>query len=415
MINATMAATGGRAPFGKILLLAGLLCLGSSLLAEGSQGPAAAGGQPGPEGGGPIAGRTLVLIELAGGNDGLDTVIPYADPAYAQARPTLAVPADKVLPLGRGLGLNPTMSPLLDSWKAGDMAVLLGVGYNPPNRSHFRSIAIWESASAPEELVTTGWLGRLLGPLPHDAGNIADALILGESRPGPLEAPGMDTLYLDHLDSFLREADSLKGSAPEAGTDPALLVVRARILHSAALLEALKPALRPAAAAFPASTLGSQLELVSRLLAAGARIPVVKLTLRGFDTHVEERATHDRFLAELSSAVAAFRSSLMAAGLWDRVTVATYSEFGRRLAENGSGGTDHGTAAPLFVWGGLVKGGLYGSQPSLGDLDAGDLRMTMDFREALRSLALFLVPPGCPSLAAALPGGTRDLGLFRSP
>ncbi|HTX72959.1 MAG TPA: DUF1501 domain-containing protein [Rectinemataceae bacterium] len=359
--------------------------------------------------------RTLVLIELAGGNDGLNTVVPWADPLYASARPGLALAADSVLKLNASLGLHPALAPLLDSWKAGDMAIVLGVGYPNPNRSHFRSIAIWESASGSDRVLDDGWLARLAQSEPRSAGLAADSLILGETHPGPLAGAGMHNITLDNLDGFLREASQLgTDRGPPQGGTARIYAVEDDISVAAAELARIKPLMREPAGNYPDTALGRQLKLVAQLLAAGLKVPYIKLTLRGFDTHSDQLDSQARLLGELASAVAAFRRSMIEAGTWNAVLVMTYSEFGRRVAENGSGGTDHGTAAPLFLWGGRVRGGFVGTQPSLSDLDQGDLKYTTDYRNIYRSIAdQFLGVHDAASLERAIPGVSGELPLIK--
>jgi len=354
---------------------------------------------------------TLVLIELAGGLDGLDAV-PLIDPAYAKARPTLAVPADQLIRLNDQVALHPAFRPLMDSWAAGDFAIVQGVGYPDPNFSHFRSIAIWESGSASDEVLETGWVTRLFGAGVRWPEVLSDGLVLGETHPGPLKGPGMRVLSFDNLDAFLRDAGTVDDSDATQGAAGAIARVQRDVQAASQVLVAIKPRVRDPAAPFPETGLGRSMKLAFQLLAAGTRIPVIKLTLRGFDNHTNERAEMDRLLKELSGAVAAFRANALLAGLWDRVAVVTYSEFGRRVEENGSGGTDHGSAAPLFVWGGRVKGGLLGSAPSLTDLDHGNLKATIDFRTVFRSVVTEfwgVTDPGALSAAFPQTPGTIDL------
>jgi uncharacterized protein (DUF1501 family) len=355
---------------------------------------------------------TLVLIELAGGLDGLSAVVPYADPAYAAARPTLAVPADQVVKLDAGLGLHPALAPLADSWKAGDMAIVLGVGYPDPNLSHFRSIAIWETASASNQVLETGWLARLFAAGPGWPDLVADGIVLGETHPGPLKGPQMKNLSFDNLDAFIRDAGSIEDPGPQPGAAGSIAKVQHDVAEAAVALAKIRPQVREPSSPFPETPLGRSMKLTFQLLDAGVRVPVVKLTLRGFDTHSNQKADLDRLLKDLATSVAAFRTNLKADGLWDRVVVATYSEFGRRVGENGSRGTDHGTAAPLFLWGGRVHGGLVGHQPSLTDLDQGNLKMGIDFRTVFRSLAgqLWALPDA--QLDAAFPLTKDSLALL---
>lgn len=356
--------------------------------------------------------QTLILLELAGGLDGLSAVVPYADPAYAAARPTLAVPVDQLVKLDAGLGLHPALAPLTESWKAGDFAIVLGVGYPAPNLSHFRSIAIWETGSDSNEVLETGWLARLFAGGQRWPDLVADGIVLGETHPGPLRGPQMKNLSFDNLDAFLRDAGSIDDAGPTEGAAGSIARVQRDVQEAAVVLAKIKPQIKEPVSPFPDSALGRSMKLTFQLLAAGARVPVVKLTLRGFDTHSSQKADLDRLLKDLAASVAAFRTNARAAGLWDRVVVATYSEFGRRVAENGSGGTDHGTASPLFLWGGRVRGGLVGHQPSLTDLDQGDLKMGVDFRTVFRSLAGQLWGVSDEALTAVFPHNPDTLALL---
>ena len=335
-------------------------------------------------------GRTLVLVELKGGNDGLNTVVPYADPAYHALRPRLAVPADKVLRLDDALGLHPALAPLMPLWQGREMAIALGVGYPRPNRSHFRSIEIWETASRSDQFLDTGWIDEALVP-PKGIASAADGVVLGGRSLGPLSGRNLRAVILDKPERFLRRAGRLK-PMPARADNPALahiLRVRNQTRDASA---ALKQVLNTAAAPkgdFPSGRFGRGLGVAAKLILAGSSIPVLHVSLTGFDTHTSQAGRHQRLLAKLASGLAAFRATLKAGGAWDRVMVMTYSEFGRRAEENGSGGTDHGTAAPHFILGGRVKGGLVGRQPGLADLAAGDLRHNLDFRRLYATVQQF--------------------------
>lgn len=362
--------------------------------------------------------NTLVVIQLAGGNDGLDTVIPFGDPAYAALRPTIAPRASDLIKLDGTLALHPALAPLLPAWKEGDLAIALGVGYPEPNRSHFRSTDIWETGSSSNEVLIAGWLARLLTSAARPPALFADSLILGETQPGPLRGPGMHNISMDNVDAFIRDAAQIES---ESGGQNASLQyidsVQQDISAAAAELTKIKPSIKEPAVAFPNSALGNQLKTSFQLLAAGLRVPVIKLTLRGFDLHSDERLAQEKLLGEFATAVGAFRLNLVQAGLWNNVLVMTYSEFGRRVQENASNGTDHGTAAPLFILGGTVKGGFYGSQPSLAasDLDQGDMKYALDFRIIYRTIAEGFFGIKDPTLLAAVfPTVTSILPLFKT-
>ncbi len=336
--------------------------------------------------------RTLVLVELQGGNDGLNTVVPYADARYYALRPKLAVEKGRVLRLSDTLGFNPVLESLMPAWNDKDLAVALGVGYAEPNRSHFRSIEIWETGSDSRETLQTGWLARALEGAAPPADLAAHGIVIGRGDEGPLAGGGLRTVIMQDPEQFFREAAKV-GEVPAAEGNRALahLATVQNGLREAA--RRLRERLREAPALgteFPRSPLGSQLEGAARLLASGATVPVIKATHGGFDTHQNQRGAQDRLLRQLAEALAAFRTALQAQGLWDRVLVMTYSEFGRRAGENGSGGTDHGTAAPHLLMGGKIKGGFYGAQPSLAekDLEDGDLRFGTDYRRLYATAVL---------------------------
>lgn len=333
--------------------------------------------------------RSLILVELKGGNDGLNTVVPYADARYHELRPRLAVPRERVLRLDEALGLHPALEPLWPLWRERALAVALGVGYPEPNRSHFRSIDIWETASDAREYRGEGWLAAAFSEAGERRGWAADGIVLGEPEAGPLSGPGARAIVLREPEAFFRNARRLREAAGRT-ENPALahiLKVQADVHRAAEALEERLSAAPAAGAEFPKNPFGRQLETIARLLSARTPVPVFKATLGGFDTHANQQKTHERLLGELAGGLAALRKALGVAGLWDRCLIMTYSEFGRRARENGSAGTDHGTAAPHFLLGGRVRGGLYGRQPPLDRLEDGDLRHTLDFRSLYATAA----------------------------
>ncbi len=331
--------------------------------------------------------RVLVLVELFGGNDGLNTVVPYADPQYHRLRPTLAIGRDRVLPLDERLGLHPSLASLMPMWQGGELAVALGVGYPDPNLSHFRSIDIWDTASDAGETVRQGWIARLLEES-RSAGRFdAAGVVLGRNSLGPLASREPIALSLDDPDRFAAEAGRLEETPRRTATTALAHVtgVHQRSLHGGRAL--VDSNLQTAGAVFPPTSLGRRLETVARLLASGFAVPAIKVSLTGFDTHAGQAAVHGRLLRQLADALAAFAAAMKSHGLWERVLVMTYAEFGRRVAENGSLGTDHGTAAPHFLLGGRVRGGLYGEQPPLDDLRDGNLAHRLHFRSLYATAA----------------------------
>ena len=338
--------------------------------------------------------KVLLLVELKGGNDGLNTLVPYADPAYRQLRSGIGVAREHVLPLDERVGLNDKLEPLMESWKARDLAILQGVGYPLPNRSHFRSIEIWDTASSSNQTLSEGWIARAFeeAKLPKGAG--VDAIVT-DTNSLPVTGPELRTIVMQDAENFLRQAQGMK-QAPGSdggggGGNPALnhlMNVRHEINSAAVgLRDRLRDGPTPAIA-YPAEFgFGRQLDLATRLLMAKVPVVTIKVALGGFDTHAGQVPVHERLLAALATNLAILRKNLIAADLWNDVVVMTYSEFGRRAKQNASGGTDHGSSAPHFVMGGKVKGGLHGVYPSLTDLVDGDLRHTVDFRNVYSTLA----------------------------
>jgi uncharacterized protein (DUF1501 family) len=335
--------------------------------------------------------RILVLVEMKGGNDGLNTVIPYADPLYHRLRPAIGVARDRMIQLDERVGLNGRLEPLMEAWKARDLAIVQGIGYPSPNRSHFRSIEIWDTASASGEVLSEGWISRTFEgvELPHGAG--VDGIVV-DTNALPMMGPGLRTIVMHDAENFLRQAAAMKGRGdPRDDGNPALrhlLKVRHEVNAAAVgLRDRLRNGPVPAYPFASEDGFGHQLDLATRILLAGVPVVAIKVALIGFDTHANQVPTQERLLGFLASGLATFRKNLIAADLWNEVVVMTYSEFGRRVRQNASGGTDHGTAAPHFVTGGKVKGGLHGPHPVLADLQDGDLKYAVDFRNIYSSLA----------------------------
>src|SRR5262245_27415123 len=336
-------------------------------------------------------GRILLLVELKGGNDGLNTVIPYADARYRELRPGIGVARDHTIQLDEKVGLHSKLEPLMESWKAGDLAIVQGVGYPYPNRSHFRSIEIWDTASASNQTLSEGWIAQAFegASLPRGAG--VDSIVT-DTNALPSTGRSLRTIVMPDAENFLRQAEALKdASGMKDGGNPALrhlLAVRQEVNAAAkGLSDKLRAAPAPAHAYAQDLLLGRQFDLATRVVTARVPVVAVKTALGGFDTHANQVQVHERLLAFLATSLATLRKNLIAANLWNEVVVMTYSEFGRRAHQNASGGTDHGTAAPLFVMGGGVNGGLHGAYPSLTDLQDGDLKHTVDFRSVFATAA----------------------------
>jgi uncharacterized protein (DUF1501 family) len=323
--------------------------------------------------------RLLVLVELKGGNDGLNTVIPYADPLYTKLRPKLAIERDQVIQLTERTGLHPALASLKPAWDARQLAVVQGVGYPDPNLSHFRSIEIWDTASKSDEYLDEGWLARAFERSPCPASFAADGVVVGAGGMGPLTGRGVRALALASPEQFLRNA-RLARPEPAAARNEALAHIL-RVEHDVRVsAERLHPG-RSFAATFPQGPFGNAAGTAAQLAANPAGIAVVRLSLGSFDTHANQKGQHANLLHQLGDGLASLRAALMEIDRWNSTVIATYAEFGRRARENESGGTDHGTASAHFVMGGAVKGGLYGAPPALDRLDAnGNLPHAVDFR-----------------------------------
>ena len=324
--------------------------------------------------------RVLVLVQFGGGNDSLNTFVPFTDQAYYDARGSLAVASDEVLPLTSHIGLNPVMSSLLDAWQSADMAVVQGLGYPNPNRSHFRGIDIWHTASDAETVLTQGWLTPLL----PDSESPLQGVIL-DGSPGAFRGEPNQFGVGGEIDT-LAEVYAPNGEPSNSTID---YVMKQQYAYNAAVQELQTAFEQPISLStnFANDPFSTQCETLAQMLTAGVRPHVVHLSLGSFDTHSNQRGAHDTLLNQLADGLAALRQELINQGLWQQVTVATYSEFGRRVAVNGSNGTDHGTAASHLVLGGNVNGGLYSDLPSLTDLDNGDLKYSEDFRSYYRTLS----------------------------
>lgn len=339
--------------------------------------------------------RTLIIVQMAGGNDGLNTVIPFTDPLYMQMRPTLGIPGTKVLPLDTRLGLHPNLQPLTKLWDEGHLAIVEGVGYPNQSLSHFQAMDIWQTLDLNGNGVE-GWLGKLVAGLVDQDGHPFKALNIGVqtaqalqsiSAPVPtvasVESYAIGTDPSDaargnaRLQALMKLYNSYPGTAPYAALlDTVALSAQegTRQLHQA------DATYRPAII-YPAGPFSDGLKILAEAIVQDLGLRVGYVTLGGFDTHANQQATHDLLLQTLASGLSAFYDDLVAHGKADNVVIMTWSEFGRRVEENGSLGTDHGTAAPLFVLGNPVKKGIFGEPPSLSHLDEnGNLKYTVDFR-----------------------------------
>jgi uncharacterized protein (DUF1501 family) len=361
-------------------------------------------------------GRILVVIQLDGGNDGINTVVPYADPGYARYRQALRLPKDRLVKVNDHVALHPSLADAGKLLESGRLAIVQGVNYPNPNRSHFRSMAIWHSARLdPEEHGGLGWLGRALDQDPK--AGAAGALLVGSGQP-PVALRGRRSVAsaLDRPEDFALAAgaDPRKALAAMEPKDDLTAFVQRSMLDAYATADRLAAVAqaKDTGPRYPDTGLGNRLEMVARLLKANFGTRVYYTTQGSYDTHSGQLQTHSQLLFELATALKAFLDDLAASKLADRVAVLMFSEFGRTVSENGSAGTDHGTSGPVFLAGAGVKAGVVGRTPSLLDLDpkVGDLRTAVDFRRVYATvLEDWLRLPAKEALA----GTFERLPLFR--
>jgi uncharacterized protein (DUF1501 family) len=336
----------------------------------------------------------LVVVQLTGGNDGLNTVIPFRDDNYARLRPTLRIPAAEVRRVNDDLGLHPSMTGLAELLQSQALCIVQGVGYPNPNQSHFRSMDIWQAASTADEL-TEGWVGRALRGVPGAASfHLANP---NESAPlaltgAPVRVPSITSLADFQLrvgaasQADARRQRSLIEAAanPTADVQPGLLDFVQRTATntyaSSRRLQEIGRTYQPRVP-YPNTPLANHLKLAAQLIDAGIGARLFYVSLDGFDTHASQAQAHANLLREVSEGITAFYRDMAARGQQDRTLVMTFSEFGRRARENGSHGTDHGSAAPMLLVGGRVRAGVVGAHPSLTALEAGNLRHHTDFRQ----------------------------------
>jgi len=354
----------------------------------------------------PANAGVLVIVTLYGGNDGINTLIPYADNAYHDARPDLAYAPGDVIHLDEQLGLNPAMKGLAQLWNQRQLAIVRGVGYPRPDHSHFRSMDIWQTAS-PAEPVSTGWIGRWLdanGDDPLRAVNIGPVLpplAVGEKYTAAALSPGGAAGKAEKFDAIMTALGN-----DDPNDTPAMAAV-CKAYRAARTADTTFASVK--ASDEGRNSLATQLSMVASAVKARVPTRVYTVQLGGFDTHANERATQQRLLQTLDEAVARFLQEMSGDPYGKNVVLLAYSEFGRRVRANASQGTDHGTAGPVFVAGIPVRGGFYGEEPSLTNLDNGDLKFTTDFRDVYYELLKRTVAADpTPSVGA----GRRSLGFL---
>lgn len=336
--------------------------------------------------------RVLVVVQLSGGNDGLNTVIPYDDDAYRKRRPTLAIQASEVIKSNDRSGFHPALRGFADLLEQQKLVVVQGVGYANPNRSHFESMDIWHTCHPKNEQRTTGWLGRYLDQnMKLDGSDVPAIHFGGEQQPLALQARDVRVPSVKSLDEFKLQSvndqfrDTVSQLAATQRTASSELLGFVQTSTSAALVASDRVATAQSdyksAVEYPQTDLARKLRIIAQLISAGLNTRIYYVTLDGFDTHSQQADAHAALLRHWGDAVTAFTRDLAEHGHGERVLTLSFSEFGRRVEENASKGTDHGAAAPLILTGSSVQAGFSGDQPSLTDLDDGDLKFHTDFRQ----------------------------------
>ena len=346
----------------------------------------------------PLGTPILVVVTLYGGNDGLNTVIPYKDSAYYSARPDLAYKPETLLPLSSDLALNASMTGIKSLWDANKVAIVRGVGYPKPDRSHFSSMSIWQTGS-PGAHLNTGWLGRWLDTQAIDPmtaislGGVLPPLLVGAKQSGSALPLGGLSIPQGVIGTACQRL-----AVPSPSDNPLMAAAATSMRNLFNVSGNVQPILAkpaPVAEELPTisggnaggdTNLSQQLNVVAKLIAAGAPTRAWSVSLGGFDTHANEANAQALLLGSVSKSITTFLSQMKASGRAKDITVLVYSEFGRRVKANGSEGTDHGTSGPVFLIGDRVKGGFYGDQPSLSKLIDGDLAVTTDFRDVYSSV-----------------------------
>jgi uncharacterized protein (DUF1501 family) len=372
--------------------------------------------------------RILVVVQLLGGNDGLNTVVPHGLDGYNRGRRALRISSAQIHKITPEIGLHPSMGGMAKLLEKGRLSVIQGVGYPNPDRSHFRSMEIWEAGKLENDAkaLETGWLGRALDERARKPGEDPLGLnVGGRSLPLALRARKTEVPSLENLENYrlqvagtdqekrmTRAALNQLADVQRHGDDPLLGFIRRSTLSAYETSDRLEQITRKPQGdkKYPNYGLARRLELIAKIIKADFGTRIFYTSHDGFDTHANQLATHAALLNELSDSIAAFHDDLGAAGVADRVAILTFSEFGRRVQENASNGTDHGAAAPVFLVGPVARPGLVGDHPSLDKLDDGDLKFHTDFRRVYATLLADWL--GC-SAEPIVGKGFEPLALFR--
>ena len=336
----------------------------------------------------PPGNKVVVILQLSGGNDGLNTVIPVRNDIYYKSRPKLGIERTKALSLTDEVGLHPELAAFADAFHNGDLGILNNVGYPNPDRSHFRSMDIWQTASASNEYLSSGWIGRYLDAQCNGCGKPTQALEIDDTLSLALKGHEMNglafkdprRLFGTSNEKFFKDISSHHDNHHEEKPVDYLYKTMAETLSSADYIFK-QSKLHPSSGDYPNTNLGRDLKTIASLIYSDINTKVYYVSLGSFDTHVNQEAQQQRLFKEMNDAVAAFIKDLKVNNRFNDVLLFTFSEFGRRVSQNASGGTDHGTANNMFlIGGGLQEKGVINAMPDLNDLDEGDLKYQLDFK-----------------------------------
>lgn len=386
-------------------------------------------------------GKILVVVQLSGGNDGLNTVVPYADDAYYRARPAIGKRPNEVLRLNNYIGLHPNLEPIMRLYDNGMASIIQGVGYPNPNRSHFRSMDIWHTAQPDKEITTSGWLGRYFDATCEGEAAPQEAIAIGRQAPLALKGEKTQPLSFERPENYryagpdqtrYRELNSPKGMDQQAQKNIASDSAKSKrptIITPGSQLEFLTRTAMDAQVSsdkittilrdyntrseYPRNEFGNGLRTIAAMIKGELPTRVYYVSLGGFDTHANQNGQHDQLMQQFAQGVDAFWKDMKEQKNDQRVVMMCFSEFGRRVEQNASGGTDHGAAAPMFLFGPAIarRAGIVGNHPSLTQLDGGDLRFGIDFRNIYASiLEDWLDTPSKPILGQQF----RPLPIFRT-
>jgi len=351
------------------------------------------------------SGKILVVIQLSGGNDGLNTVVPFRNDIYYQSRPSLAIKKGDVLKVGEDLGFNPAMQPLLELYDEGLLSIINSVGYPNPDRSHFRSMDIWQTASESNEYLSTGWLGRYLDSNCAGCDDPYHALEVDDSLSLAMKGARQSGFAMSDPKRLKRQAENrflnalVKQPSHSSEENVAYLYKTIIDTQSSATYLYEQSQLYSSTLAYPKTPFGKDLRQIAELITADTDTKIYYASLTGFDTHANQKNQQERLLRQYAEGVSVFAKDLKKNGLLEDVLILTFSEFGRRVQQNASNGTDHGTANNVFLIGGsLKKPGFYNSPPNLSKLDEGDLVYEVDFRRIYASILEDWLEAEAPSI-----------------